>query len=68
VCPEDTKFMPWIEEKEEFTEEETALIMQGTTRDKLPAITAKKLEYLDLIDSLDSLPRNLSVFFRKGHA
>jgi len=64
VCPEDMKFMRWIVEKVEFTEEETALLLKGITRDQLPAAAAKKLEYLDLIDSLDSLPRNIGVFFK----
>jgi epoxyqueuosine reductase len=65
VCPEDKKFLKWIEEKEEFTEDETALLLEGTPRDRLPAETVKKLEHLDLIESLNSLPRNLGVFFRK---
>jgi epoxyqueuosine reductase len=67
VCPEDKEFLQWIDEKEEFSEEETGLLLEGITRDQLPATTAKKLEYLDLIDSLDSLPRNLGVFFRKNN-
>jgi len=66
VCPEDRKFLQWIDEKEEFSEEETGLLLEGITRDQLPATTERKLEYLDLIDSLDSLPRNLGVFFRKN--
>lgn len=63
ACPEDTKFLRWIVEKAEFSEKETAMLLRGITRDQLPAETVKKLEYLDLMDSLDSLPRNISVFF-----
>jgi len=66
VCPEDKDFLQWIEEKEEFSEEETKLLLEGAPRDRLPTETIRKLEYLDLLDSLDSLPRNLGVFFRKG--
>ncbi|UCE16228.1 MAG: hypothetical protein JSV12_01010 [Candidatus Bathyarchaeota archaeon] len=50
---------------EEFSEEETALLMQGLTLDHLPTATVRKLKKLDLIKRLDSLPRNLGIFFRK---
>jgi epoxyqueuosine reductase len=66
VCPENRNFLQWIEEKEEFSQEETALLLEGVPRDKLPAATLRKLEHLDLIEDLDSLPRNLGVFFRKS--
>jgi epoxyqueuosine reductase len=66
VCPEDKNFLQWIEEKEEFSQEETALLLEGVPRDRLPTITVRKLEHLDLIESLDSLPRNLGVFFKKS--
>jgi len=65
VCPEDKSFMHWIEEREEFSQKETALLLEGVPREQLPAATVRKLRHLDLIDSLDSLPRNLSVFLRK---
>jgi len=65
VCPEDKKFLQWIEEKAEFTEEETTLLLEGAPRNRLFTETVRKLEYLDLLDSLDSLPRNLGVFFKK---
>jgi epoxyqueuosine reductase len=66
VCPENRNFLQWIEEKEEFSQEETALLLEGVSSDRLPARTAKKLEHLDLIGDLDRLPRNLSVFFKKS--
>lgn len=65
VCPENRNFLQWIEEKEEFSQEETALLLEGVPRDQLPAPTVRKLEHLDLIEDLNSLPRNLGVFFRK---
>ena len=65
VCPENRDFMQWIEGKEEFSQEETALLLEGVSLDKLPASTIRKLKKLDLIEYLDSLPRNLSVFFGK---
>jgi hypothetical protein len=57
--------MHWIEETEEFTQEETALLLDGATQDQLPTETVRKLEHLDILNDLDRLPRNLSVFFKK---
>jgi len=66
VCPEDRRFLGWIGEKEEFSEEETELIFRGRLPDCLSSVTLGKLNNLDLADpdSLDNLPRNLRVFFR----
>jgi len=66
VCPENGDFLQWIEGTEEFSQEETALLLKGVPRDRLPAATVRKLEQLDLIEFLDSLPRNLGVFFRES--
>lgn len=66
ACPEDRRFLQWIDEKEDFSQEETSLLLKGVPRDRLPAGTIRKLEHLDLTDSLDSLPRNLGVFFRRS--
>ena len=66
VCPQNKDFLQWIEGKEEFSEEETALLLEGVPRDDLPAATVRKLEQLDLIGYLDSLRRNLGVFFKKS--
>ncbi len=66
VCPEDKDLIQWIENEEEFSQEETALLLEGVPRNQLPATTARKLEHLNLIDDLDSLPRNLGVLFRKS--
>jgi len=65
ACPEDKPFLNWIGEKEEFSQEETELILKGSLADKLTEATIQKLKTLDLADpdSLDNLPRNLRVFF-----
>jgi epoxyqueuosine reductase len=65
VCPEDKDFLNWIVEKEEFSAEETELLLRGKSLDHLPKATLQKLKNLDLADpdSLDNLPRNLRVFF-----
>ncbi len=63
VCPEDSKFMNWIVEREEFSQEETELLLKGALA--LSSTTLEKLKNLDLADpeTLDYLPRNLRVFF-----
>jgi epoxyqueuosine reductase len=62
VCPENREFLHWVEERVEFSQEETALLLQGVTLDQLPPATAKKLEQSDTVDLLDVFPRNLGVF------
>ncbi len=66
VCPQNEEFIGWVGKEEEFSEEETTLILEGTQRDRLKGETLKKLENLSLVDYLDSLPRNLRGFFRKS--
>jgi len=65
VCPQNKEIIQWTGEEEEFSEEETALLLEGGQHDKLPAATLRKLERLSLVDYLDSLPRNLGIFFKK---
>jgi len=62
-CPENEAFLEWFEGNETFTHEETTLLLQGVSADQLPAATRAKLERLELLDSLEILPRNLGVFF-----
>ncbi len=64
VCPENKEFLGWIEEGAEFSEEETALLLKRILPDQLPAALMEKLARWDLVDLLDVLPRNLSVFLR----
>ena len=65
TCPLNKGLLQWIDEREEFSEEETELLLEGATRDRLSAETIRKLEHLDLMDYLGNLPRNLGVFFGK---
>jgi epoxyqueuosine reductase len=64
VCPQNKEFLHWVEEGVEFSQEETALLLQGVTFDQLPPATAKKLEQSDMVELLDVLPRNLDVFLK----
>jgi len=68
VCAEDRPFLNWVVEKEEFSQGETELLLEGQSLDRLPSLTVEKLRNLDLADpdSLDNLPRNLRVFFGAG--
>jgi len=66
ACPLDRQFMNWIGEEEEFSEEETALLLQGASPDQLSEETTKKLTQLSILDDLGILPRNLGVFFKKN--
>jgi len=65
VCPQNKEVIQWTGEEEEFSEEETTLLLEGVPHDKLPATTLRKLEHLSLVDYLDSLPRNLGIFFKR---
>jgi epoxyqueuosine reductase len=65
VCPQNKDFLEWVEEGAEFSQEETALILEGIPSDQLPVATVRKLEQLDMMEYLDGLPRNLGVFLRR---
>jgi len=59
ICPEDKPFTDWIVEAGNFDTEETSLILAGTPPDRLPLSMREKMEDSDLLDILDSMPRNL---------
>jgi epoxyqueuosine reductase len=63
ACPMDRKFLNWVEDRQEFSEEETTLILERTKLDELPEITVTKLKNLSLAEDIDRLPRNLAAFF-----
>jgi epoxyqueuosine reductase len=64
ACPEDRDFLGWTEGTEEFSEEETALLLAGVPEEDLPQETIGKLERLDILGDLALLPRNLGAFLR----
>jgi epoxyqueuosine reductase len=65
VCPLNKDFTQWIGEEEEFSEEETALLLEGVPHNEMSITVLRKLESLSLVDDIDRLPRNLGVFFKK---
>jgi epoxyqueuosine reductase len=64
-CPEDKPFLEWFEENEEFSEEETSLLLEAIHPEMLPRETLSKLERLELLEDLDKLPRNLAVLLNR---
>lgn len=60
-CPEDKGVWEWVAEGGSFSEEETALILGGASRDQLPPAIIERLRELDLLEDLGTLARNLSV-------
>jgi epoxyqueuosine reductase len=64
ACPENKPFLNQIGETEEFTEEETRLLLKGTAQDQLPSSTIRKLRLLSLTDYFEQMPRNLSVLLK----
>jgi epoxyqueuosine reductase len=65
VCPLNREFLRWIGGHEEFSEQETGMLLDAKSIGRLPAETLGKLKRLSLDEYLGALPRNLSVFFRK---
>ncbi len=65
VCPENKDFLDWIDEKGEFSEEETTLLLQAKKSPRFPSSLLIKLMQLELVDYADFLPRNLRVLFNK---
>jgi len=65
ICPENKNILEWVEEKGEFSQEETALLLEGKMLNRLSSTLIIKLTQLDLMEYLDVLPRNLSVLLDK---
>lgn len=66
VCPQDHDVLGWVEKGEEFSPDETRLLLEGVQLDQLPRTTVYKLKRLDLADSVDALPRNLGVLLAQS--
>ncbi len=64
VCPENKPFLNQVGETEEFTEEETQLLLKGTAMEQLTESTVSKLKRLSLTDYFEEMPRNLSVLLK----
>lgn len=65
VCPVNKHVNKESKDYVEFSEEETQLLMVGTTEESLPEILRDKIDRLKLMDYLHLIPRNLKVLFDK---
>jgi epoxyqueuosine reductase len=66
ACPEDRDVLGWVEKREEFTQDETRLLLEGAELDQLPVALVDKLKRLDLASSVDVLSRNLGALFAQN--
>lgn len=64
VCPENKPYLDNFGETAEFDEQETELLLKGTSREQMPIDTLKKMQLLSLMDYFNEIPRNLSVLLK----
>jgi epoxyqueuosine reductase len=64
-CPMNKNYVEWREERARFSHEETAILMENASKERLPGETITKLEMLGIIEYLEVLPRNLRVLLEK---
>ena len=65
VCPANEKVIKWTEPGPTFSEEETKLLLSGTTVENLPEETRSKVEEHGLGYYLSVYPRNLGVILER---
>jgi epoxyqueuosine reductase len=65
ACPENKPFFAHVGETAEFTEQETMLMLKGTSCEELPKETVRKMKILSLTDYYNELPRNLTALLSK---
>jgi epoxyqueuosine reductase len=65
LCPANRDVWRWVEDGAAFSQEETALLLQGHPFDQLPAAIVEKLELLNLDRYAEVLPRNLNALLRE---
>jgi hypothetical protein len=53
--------LDWFEDRTEFSEQETALFIQGEPLDRFPRETAAKLKSLEINEDFRALCRNLAL-------
>jgi epoxyqueuosine reductase len=65
ACPANKDVIKWIEPGATFDHEETDLILDGVSKDRLPRNTFEKITRLDMMRYYDVLRRNLKVLIEK---
>ena len=66
VCPANKDVVKWIEAGATFDNEETDLILNAASMERLPQETIEKLKGLDIMSYYDVLGRNLKVLIEKS--
>jgi epoxyqueuosine reductase len=61
ICPENKEVIDWIQERAEFSEEETTLFIKQVRLDHLPENTISKIKSLQINEDFRILCRNLSM-------
>ena len=65
VCPANKDVVKWIETGGTFDIEETDLILNGVSRERLPLKTIEKLKGLDIMSYYEVLGRNLKALMER---
>lgn len=65
ICPENKAVIKWFEDRAEFSEQETALFIQGVPLDQLPEEMAIKIKSLEINENYRLLCRNLSMIIEQ---
>ena len=65
VCPENKGLLGWFEDREEFSEHETALLINHVPFDQLPEDTVVKIRRLEINEDYRFLCRNLAMILRQ---
>ena len=66
ACPENKAVLEWFEDRAEFSEQETNLMIRRTPLDRLPAAMAAKLQSLEINEDYRLLCRNLSMIIGRS--
>ena len=64
ACPENKSYLSSFWGTAEFNEQETKLLLKGTSCEEIPALTMKKLQMLSLTDYFNEMPRNFSALLK----
>jgi epoxyqueuosine reductase len=65
LCPLNKDLVDWVVEAEEFSEEETTMILDNVPSSKLPKTTVDKLKSIYMMEQYEILGRNLLALIRK---
>ena len=66
ACPENRAMLEWFEDRAEFSEQETDLLIQRVPLDRLPAETISRIKSLEINEDYQNLCRNLSMIIGSG--